>query len=141
MKDHITRSKSYPVERKECWGHGSSRCQVCNSIKIIEFTSFTNHSFDCNDVSLTCWAVRHAANNIYVTPSTILEIDEIAIKVMLGNLKVLTWKMSDKSFLESLFTKWSLWLSDPSKQEFHWITKFKTWLPQYPDGLNIECDC
>ena len=62
IKDCIVRSKFYPVERKVgCRRCGSSRCQVCKSINIIdEFTSFTtkkaykiNYSFNCNN-KFTC---------------------------------------------------------------------------------------
>ena len=101
IKDYIVRSKSYPVERKVgCQGCGSSRCQACKSISIIEeFTSFTtkktysiNHSFDCNNkclIYLLCCkscGKQHVGNttdhfrsrwNIYKSDARKTESDDI----------------------------------------------------------------
>ena len=61
IKDCRVRSKLYLVEKKVvCRRYGSSRCEDCQSINIIDkFTSFTtktaykiNHSFDCNEKCL-----------------------------------------------------------------------------------------
>ena len=61
IKDHIVRSKLYPVERSVgCQGCRGSRCQICENIKVNDtFTSFTtkntymiSHSFDCNNKCL-----------------------------------------------------------------------------------------
>ena len=43
IKDYIVRSKLYPVEGSlGCRGCGSSRCQICENIKVTDtFTSFT----------------------------------------------------------------------------------------------------
>ena len=35
---------------------------------------------------------------MYATPLTILEEDGITIKVMLGKLRVVTWKMANKNY-------------------------------------------
>ena len=79
IKNCIVRSKLYPVERKVgCRSCGSSRCQVCKGINIIdEFTSFTtkktykiNHSFNCNDKCLIYLLSCKSCGKQYVCNTT-----------------------------------------------------------------------
>ena len=114
IKDYIVGSKLYPVERKvECWGCGSSRCQVCKNISITEeFTSFTtkktykiNNRFDCNDkcsiylLSCTSCGKQHVGN--------ILEAFRIFIRVMSESWEWWHGKCETKVFAKPFFTAWS----------------------------------
>ena len=50
-------------------------------------------------------AVRHVVNNMYVIPPTILKKDGTTIRVMLEKLRMVTLKMSNKSFSKVSFNK------------------------------------
>ena len=62
---------------------------------------------------------------------------------MLEKLRLVTWKMSNKSFCKVIFysviTKVRMidktQASDPTKREFYWMRTLRT---LYLDGLNIE---
>ena len=82
-----------------------------SSFIIDEFTRFAtektykiNHGFDCNDKCLIYMSSCRSGGKQYVGNTTDhLEVDGITIKVMLDNLRIVTWKMSNKSFCKVIF--------------------------------------
>ena len=144
IKDCIVRSKLYPVERKvggrRC---GSSRCQVCKSINIIDkFTSFTtiktckiNYSFDCNDKCLIYLLSCKSCGKQYVGNTTDHfrsrwnNYKSDVRKAESGNMENVKQKFLQSHFLQrdhqGSLKDVEVWLidktqaSDPTKREFY----------------------
>ena len=162
IKDFIVRSKLYLVEKKvRCRRCGSSRCEVCKSINIIdEFTSFTtkktykiNHSFDCNEKCLinrlNCKSCgkQDVGNTTGHFKSRWNNYKNDVRKTESGNMSNVKQKFLQSHFLQRdhqgflkdvevrLIHKTQA--SDPTKREFYWM---RTLITLYPDGLNIESD-
>ena len=162
IKDDIVRSTLYPVERKVgCRGCGSSRCQDCKSISIIEeFISVTtkktyklNHSFDCTDKCLTYLLSCKSCSKQYVGNTTDhfrsrwKNYKSDVRKAESGDMANVKLKFLQSQFLQrdhQAFYKDVEVRSidktqtfDPIEREFYWMRTLRT---LYHDGLNIESD-
>ena len=162
IKDCIVRSKLYLVERKVgCRRCGSSRCEVCKSINIIdEFTTFTtkktykiNHSFDCNvkcliyRLSCKSCGKQDVGNTTDHFKSRWNNYKNDVRKADSGNMSNVKQKFLQSHFLQrdqqgflkdvEIRLTDKIQASDPIQRKFYWM---KTLITLYPDGLNIEND-